>query len=782
MLGIVRFRYVPDGVFAPDHSYAISPDFKPEKVTVALHEHADDYQLISRDLHIVISKSGLRVKIYDANDRLICEDAGGYSARRTILKGWSDLRMEKKCQRKEAFYGLGDKTCGANLAGKRFQNWCEDAYAFGRNTDPLYRAIPFYYALHQGMAYGIFLDNSFRSHVDFNSSEDDITTFRAEGGEMNCYFIYGPSLTAVTKGYSLLTGVHALPPLWALGYHQCRWSYYPDDKVRDIAANFRSREIPCDAIYLDIDYMDNYRCFTWDNTHFPDPKQLIDDLKAMGFETVAMIDPGIKEDPDYPLYKEGMLKNMFLRTSDGVVAKAPVWPGFCAFPDFTNPEVREWWGSLYTDFYQNLGVSGFWNDMNEPAVFHVNHKTLPDDVLHHGDGHLCSHRKAHNIYGFQMSRASWDGLQKLAPEKRPYLLTRASFSGGQRYGAVWTGDNCSDWEHLQIANIQCQRLAVSGFSFCGTDIGGFAGSCDGDLFVRWLQLSVFHPLMRVHSMGHHASGDAMPAEEAELTDPVLHQTDQEPWSFGDKWTVLAKKAIELRYCLLPCLYTAMWQHTQDGTPVLRHLVFADQNDPKLPEIERDFLFGEHLLVSPVVQPKMSRQSVYLPAGQWYYFWTGQPASGEMFVNIMPDQIPFFVREGAVIPVWPVRQWTGQKPVDELTLYVYYKDGAEESHLYEDAGEGYGYEEGLFKLKTFETTGDQQSFTLRQQQEGRFESTYQSVKIYLVGFPQFVKTCTVDGTEMPIREIKLRDRSLYTLLIPPDFNTIIWKSKDDERKD
>jgi alpha-glucosidase len=376
-----------------------------------------------------------------------------------------------------------------------------------------------------------------------------------------------------------------------------------------------------------------------------------------------------------------------------------------------------------------------------------------------------------------MSRASWEGLRRLTPEKRPYLLTRASFSGGQRFGAVWTGDNCSDWEHLQIANIQCQRLSISGFSFCGTDIGGFAGSCDGELFVRWLQLSVFHPLMRVHSMGHHASGDAMPAEEAELTNPVFHQTDQEPWSFGENWTILAKKAIELRYCLLPCLYTAMWLHAQDGTPVLRHLVFSDQNDPKLPELERDFLFGEHMLVSPVIQPKQHRQSVYLPAGNWYYFWTGQQYSGELFVNVMPDQIPFFVREGAVIPVWPVRQWTGQKPIDELTLYVYYKAGKESSRLYEDQGEGYGHQDGMYKLKTFETEGSADTFTLRQIQEGDFVSTYHTVKLYLVGFPQFLKSCTVDGVEMPIKEIKLRDRSLYTLSIPPDFGSIVWDAQE-----
>jgi alpha-glucosidase len=771
--GIIRFRYSPEARFAADQSYAISPDFQAEKVLVTLRDQENEYVLLSEQLQVVVAKADLGVKIYDLDDHVLCEDAGGYSARRTIMSGWSDIQLQKKCHSKEYFYGLGDKTGGVQLNGKRWENWCTDSYAFGRDTDPLYRAIPVYYSLHQGMAYGIFLDNTFKSYFDFNTEKDGTVRFGAAGGELNYYFIAGPTLQKAVQAYTQLTGAHELPPIWALGYHQCRWSYYPENMVRDIANNFRLHQIPCDAIYLDIDYMDAYKCFTWNEGHFPAPKKLIDDLRAQGFQTVVMIDPGIKEDPSYFVYKEGLEQDMFLKTADGDVAKGPVWPGFCAFPDYSNPRVREWWGDLYTHLYQELGVSGFWNDMNEPAVFHVNHKTLPDHVMHHGDGHPCSHKKAHNVYGLLMSKASWDGFKKLQPLKRPFLLSRASFSGGQRYAAIWTGDNCSDWEHLQLANIQCQRLGVSGFSFCGSDVGGFAGNCDGELFVRWLQLAVFHPLMRVHSMGHHESGDAMPAEEAELIKPEYHHSDQEPWSFGEKWMDLAKKAIELRYCLLPCLYTAMWRLQQDGSPVLRHLVFADENDPRLFDHERDFLFAEHLLVSPVIQSKVQRQSVYLPKGNWFYFWTGQPASGEMFVNVMADQIPFFVREGAVLPIYPIRQSTTEKPVDELTLYVYYKNGQETSHLYEDAGENYEYQAGAYSLRVFTTEGDEAGFTLKQTQTGAYKTTYDKVKIYLVGFPSYVKNCSIDGVEAPIKEIKLRDRSLYTLLVGPHFEKIAW---------
>lgn len=773
--GALRFRYNPNQEFEADFSYALRAELPTLKLP-RVQARDTEYLLLFEGLQVVVAKDNLAVRIYDDADQLLLEDAGGYSAKRTIMKGWCDLRIEKQAHAKEVFWGLGDKTCGVNLRGKRYENWCTDSYGFSRESDALYRAIPLYYGLHHAACYGIFLDNSYRSWFDFCKTAEDQVAFGAEGGALNFYFLPGPTPEAVAERYTQLTGTHPLPPLWALGYHQCRWSYYPESQVLDLADTFRRMDIPCDAIYLDIDYMDGYRCFTWNREHFPDPKRLVDQLRARGFETVVMIDPGIKEDENYLVYREGREKGMFIRTPDGDIAKGPVWPGFCAFPDYTNPKVREWWGELYRELYEQQGISGFWNDMNEPAVFHVNHKTLPDQVLHDHDGLRSNHRRAHNIYGMQMSRASWDGLRRIKPEKRPFLLTRATFSGGQRFGALWTGDNFSTWEHLQIANIQCQRLAVSGFSFVGTDIGGFAGELEPELFIRWLQLAVFHPLMRVHSMGQHTAGDVAPAEEAMLTDPDLHRFEQEPWSFGDKYTAMAKKAIELRYCLLPALYTAMWRHAEKGTPVLRHIAWADPAEPRFREQERDFLFGEHLLVSPVVQPKTQRQAVLLPKGNWYYFWTGQAFSGETVVNTMPDQIPFFVREGAVLPVYPVRQWTGQKPIEELTLYVYFKQGREESTLYEDAGEGYEYQDGDYCLQQFSTLGEGKNFRLERKETGKFQVTYKTVKLYLVGFPAFVGACRVNGQEVPIKEIRLRDRSLYTLNVPSDFEVVVWEGK------
>ncbi len=771
---IVRLRYAPDGQWERDFSYAVAPDFVPEKIIATLSESKHEYTIATENVQVVVAKTGLKVRIYDAEDHLLHEDGQGYSAQRTVMQGWNKVVLGKVCHRKTAFYGLGDKSAlGANLHGRSFENWCTDSFGFGDQSDPLYRAVPFFYVVQQGVAHGMFLDNTYRSHINFNAADEGEVSLAADGGELNYYFIAGPTLAEVAAHYHRLTGTHELPPMWALGYHQCRWSYYPESNVRMVAETFRRLNIPCDAIYLDIDYMDRYQCFTWNAEYFPDPKRLVDDLLAMDFQTVVMIDPGIKEDNDYTIYKEGMEKGHFVRTADGQVAKAPVWPGFCAFPDYTDPDARAWWGECYRDLYNNVGISGFWNDMNEPAVFYTNHKTLPDQVMHHYDGAPCSHRKAHNIYGQQMTRASYEGFKTLQPEKRPFLLARATYSGGQRYTALWTGDNFATWEHLQLANIQCQRMAISGFSFCGSDIGGFAGTPDGELFTRWLQLSVFHPLMRTHSMGHHATGDAIAKEDGTPTE-LPEQGGQEPWSFGERWTQVARTAIELRYCLLPLIYTAFYQLIKKGVPVLRHVAFEDEKDPKLADNDRDFMFGQHVLVSPVIQPKVQRQMVYLPGGtNWYYFWTGQQYKGEVFINVTQDQIPFFVREGGVLVTFPIRQHSAA-PLEEITLYCYFKNGKESTEWYEDEGEGYGYKKERYLLHAFNTEGDAAKYTLNWLKDGLWLPDNRKIKVYLIGFPTFAKTCTVDGVEKPIKEIRLRDKSLYTITTDSAFNTIQWQ--------
>ncbi len=770
---LLRFRYAPEGKFEPDFSYALSPDAAYETPEVTQSE--DDTHLTLRTAALIcqVSKADLRVAIYDnPGNTLLCADAAPYSCRRSIRKGIEEVRIAKQAPPGAAYYGLGDKSGALNLRGQQLENWNTDSFAYGKSTDPLYRAIPFYFGLQAGKAYGIFLHNSHRTHFDFGKTSPEALAFWAEGGEMDYFFIAGPGMTEVAQRYAWLTGKPEMPPLWALGFHQCRWSYYPEKRVYEVAKTFRDLEIPCDAIYLDIDYMDGYRCFTWDETHFPNPSKLINDLRKQGFQTVVMIDPGIRVDPNYTVYREGMVQDVFCRRVSGELMRGPVWPQDCVFPDFTRPEVRRWWGPLYEQLYNEQGVSGFWNDMNEPAVFKLDIATFPDHVLHDFDGHPTDHRKAHNVYGQQMSRATFEGLKALQPQKRPFVLTRATFSGGQRYASVWTGDNIASWEHLRLANIQCQRLSISGFSFVGTDVGGFSKQPDGELFARWMQLAVFHPLYRVHSMGNNVDGaaeaDADAIHEAERT----KRMDQEPWTFGEPYTSLSKAAIELRYQLLPYLYTAFRQYTQDGRPILRSLVFADQANPEVQDREAEFLFGEHLLVVPVLEAGATQAEGYLPAGDWYDYYSGARYQGRQLVKNACglERIPLYVKAGAVIPHYPVQQYTSEKNFDQITLKAFAGNG--QSELYEDAGDGYAYqEEEAYRISSFEMSHSKNDIRIRQVQTGTHEPGYLTYRIELIGLSARPASGTCDGETV---EIEAPEQGGYVCIVPAAFHELVVK--------
>lgn len=744
---IFRLRYALEGELMPDFSYAIDPQFQPPVPELHFEEFEDFYAIATYQVTCQIMKDGLLVNFFDQEGNAICEDDTGFYLRESLMEGISSIKVTKKAPRGKQYFGLGDKSCSLDLRGHALENWCTDAFGYTPATDPLYRAIPFYQALHEGIGYGIFLDNSYRTRFSFDRTDNGVSSFSANGGEMNYYFIYGPSLTSVTQQYLELTGKPELPPLWALGFHQCKWSYYPDTKVREVARTFRALEIPCDAIYLDIDYMDEFRCFTWNKDFFPNPAALIADLKQDGFESVVMIDPGIKVDKDYWVHQEGLKGGYFCKREDGMLMKGPVWPSECHFPDFTHPSTRAWWGGLYRELVQEVGVSGFWNDMNEPAIFKINYKTFPDTVRHHYDGHHCSHKKAHNIYGMQMSRASLEGVQQLRPDKRPFLLTRATYAGGQRYAAAWTGDNIATWGHLHLANIQAQRMSISGFSFIGSDIGGFAENPTGELFVRWLQLGVFHPLMRVHSMGNHLDGGAPidPEAIAELEASGLVQ-DQEPWSFGDEYTALAKAAIELRYRLLPYLYTAFQRYVTVGDPVLKPLSFYDQRDKNALKREEEFVFGNQILVAPVSSPDVRAQEVYLPREDWYHFWTGVHYEGQQEVHVATplEHTPFFVAAGTVLPLAPVMQYTRERPIEEMTLRAYYKRGVAHSELYQDDGDGYGYRTGQYVRHTFELNGTEHQMVLRQRRQGDWKPPYRTFRVEVIGLPFDAVACRVDG--------------------------------------
>ncbi|MFP4092841.1 MAG: TIM-barrel domain-containing protein [Cyclobacteriaceae bacterium] len=755
---IIRFRFKPSG---RDFSYAIDPGFRPQVKAAGMNEEKDHLHLTTSSLSCRISKKGLTISFYDLEGNLLNEDQQSFSQVGEMVS------CHKKLQTDEAFFGLGDKPTDFNLRGKKLQNWGTDAFYYQKDTDPLYRNIPFYIGLHHSRAYGIFLDNSFRTHFDFGRSQADTVSFAAEGGELNYYFIGGPGVQQVAERYTLLTGRPDLPPLWGLGYHQCKWSYYPEANVRALASRFREEQIPCDAIYLDIDYMEGYRCFTWSKEGFKDPARMISDLKKEGFKTIVILDPGIKIDPEYEVYQDGLEGDHFCRTRNGEVFEGEVWPGPCHFPDFTRPATREWWKNQVHKLV-DVGVAGIWNDMNEPSVFDTQEATMPPEVMHDYEGEPAPHAKAHNVYGMQMARATFEGLRKWQPEKRPVVITRSGYSGLQRHTLVWTGDNTSTWKHMWLASIQCQRLSLSGVSYCGSDIGGFIKDSEPELFVRWIQLGSFHPLFRTHSMADKA--DQAPNLSDELREAIQGGADREPWAFGEKNKAIIRKYISLRYRLLPYFYSAFWQYVKRGTPILRPLLMLEQENPHFYEHASHFAVGDHLIVAPVLEADAKNLSCYLPKGKWYYYWTGEVLEGgkETIIPLTLEDMPLLVRAGAVLPLQPLMQYVGEKKVDKLSLQVFFAEGKVKSELYEDAYDGYEHHKGQYVLKTFEVTGESGKCVIRQQQEGAYQPEYRVYEIELRGFNFEPTVIMVDDEEVSFT----KQQQYYRLEVKADFATIL----------
>ncbi|SEB40409.1 alpha-glucosidase [Maribacter dokdonensis] len=754
---IIRFRYATNYNFEPDFSYAIDPEATMGYSKLEVVENDTEYIISTARLNILVDKKTLRTQISDLNGTIINEDELGFHWEENYEYGGNTVKLSKITQSGESFYGMGDKAMHSNLKGKRVENWVTDQFAYAKEQDPLYKAIPFYIGLNKGIAYGIYFDNSFRTGFDFSQERRNITSFWAEGGEMNYYFIFGPDMPKVVSSYSSLTGTPELPPMWALGFHQSKWSYYPESNVKEIASEFRKLQIPCDAIYLDIDYMDGFRCFTWDKNHFPDPKRMIQELEEDGFKTVVMIDPGIKVDRDYWIYNEALENGYFCKRGDGPLMHGKVWPGECNFPDFTNPAVREWWAELYKEFMSDLGVHAVWNDMNEPAVMEVPSKTAPLDTRHDYDGNPCTHRKAHNVYGMQMVRATYEGVKKYVYPKRPFVITRAAFSGTQRYSSTWTGDNVATWEHLWIANVQVQRMCLSGYSFVGSDIGGFAEQPDGELFARWVQLGIFHPFCRVHSSGDHG--------------------DQEPWSFGSEITDIVRKFVELRYQLLPYLYTMFYKYNKENVPMVQSLVFFDQEDNQTHFRTDEFIFGDKILVCPIQEPNAQGRRMYVPRGEWYDFWTNEFVEGgkEKWVAAALDMIPIFVKAGSIIPKYPIQQYVGEKKIEELVLDVYYKEGTETSEVYEDANNGYDYKKGRYSLSNYKLTGKDNSLIIQLFKDGTFDTEYEKMKLNFHGLPFEISSVKIDNEEIPLKSISINDNN--DLLIDKNFTLLHLSGKE-----
>jgi alpha-glucosidase len=661
---------------------------------------------------VIAKKSPLLVTFADASGKTLLADEPSLP----MAFDGQRLRVWKAMPADENYYGLGDKTGPMNRRGRAFTMWNSDVFGWGESTDPMYKDIPFFMGLRRGVAWGLFFDNPWRSSFDFGKESADYFSFGSEGGELNYYFLVGPEPKKVVQDFTSLVGRTPLPPLWTLGYQQSRYSYYPEARVREIASTLREKKIPADVIYLDIDYQQGNAPFTVNRDYFPHFEQMIADLRAQGFHIVTITDLHIKKDPghNYAPYDSGIANDMFVKNPDGSTFVGVVWPGESVFPDFTLTRARDWWGTLYKDFTR-MGVAGFWNDMNEPALFERADKTMPLEVRHRlDDGTSLDHRAIHNVYGMENVRATDEGLRRLEPAQRPFVLTRAAYAGTHRYAATWTGDNSSTWNHINMSTPMLLSLGLCGFTMAGDDIGGFAGSPPADLLTRWFEVGAFNPIYRDHT----GKGTA----------------DQEPWVHGPEHEAIRRRYVELRYRLLPYIYTGIEQSTRDGLPFMRPVFLDYPQEEGFYGDNRDFLFGSELFVAPVVTEMVDAEEIQLPPGDWYDFWSSRKLSSKDKITLHPalDELPLYVRAGAIIPTQPIVQHTAEKPDGPLQLRVYPGKDCRGA-LYQDDGRTFAYQRGDFLRVNYSCAATPQSLSVTSAPEKEsFQPWWNSTEVIVFG--------------------------------------------------
>jgi alpha-glucosidase len=697
---VLRIRISQTEQLPEDASWAVLDSARHSTVSVTAENSDATVGFATRWLRVAVERNTGRMTIRDRDGNVLQQDA------RPVEFHGNAFRFYKTMPLDEHYFGLGDKTGPLDRRDQAFTLWNTDAYGFQESTDPIYKSIPYFMGFRSGRAFGVLMDNTWRSSFDFGKQLRDVYSYGAENGPLDCYFFYGPDPKQVVETYAWLTGTPPLPPLWTLGFQQSRYSYDSQARVMQIAERLRSDQIPADAIYLDIDYQYKNRPFTVDKQRFPDFSGMVQQLKAKHFHVVAITDLHIAKAPgeDYRPYDTGMAGDEFVKNPDGSVYTGVVWPGPSVFPDFTRQQTRAWWGGLYHDFY-HLGIAGFWNDMNEPAIFETPTKTMPLDVVHRIEEpgfakRTATHAEIHNVYGMQNTRGTFEGLLRLEPNQRPFVLTRASYAGGQRYAATWTGDNSSTWNHLRLTTPMLENLGLSGFAFSGADVGGFAGTPQKDLLTKWLEVAAFQPIDRDHT--------------------EKNSGDQEPWVGGADAEAIRRRYIEERYRLMPYLYTLAEETSRTGLPMVRPLFleFPDALPDRHPidvdaSASQEFLLGPDLLIAGAPFPdKMDDYDVEFPSAQWYNYWTGekvgkpaalkgngqpQSSSGPVLTTrVRPDlaTLPVFVRGGTILPLAPLTQSTMDTPQGPLTLRIYTGDHCHGS-LYLDDGATYNYRRGEY---------------------------------------------------------------------------------------
>ncbi|WP_353227220.1 TIM-barrel domain-containing protein [Novosphingobium sp.] len=730
---IVRVTITRDGAPAEDASWAVPADVRSARAPAQIAGTT----LTTAQLRATIDPVTLHLRVEDHDGRTIVDDTAN-----PISFDRDGFTLRKAMPQAEHYFGLGDKTGDMDRRGGSFVNWNTDAFGYQSSTDPIYKAIPFFIGVGgAGGSYGVFLDNTWRSWFDFGHREEGVLAFGSVAGPITYYVIAGPTTRDVVRRYTDLTGKSPLMPRWVLGYQQSRWGYKTADQVMDIAYHLRADKIPADVIWMDIDYQDRNRPFTVDTKAFPDLAKLTARAGDLGIKLVSIVDLHIAAAPaqGYAPYDQGMAANHFVHNPDGSVYVAPVWPGPAVFPDFTTTATRTWFGAQFKSL-AGMGIAGFWNDMNEPAVFETPTKTMPIDTVHRIDGdgfapRTATHAEIHNVYGMENTRATYDGVRLLRPDERAFVLTRASYAGGQKYAATWTGDNSSSWDHLKLSVSQLVNLGLSGFAYSGSDVGGFTGGPAPELLTKWFEIAAFTPFFR-----DHAANDAPRAE---------------PWIDGEDQLAIRRRFVEARYRLLPYLYNLAAHNAQTGDPIMRPVFYDYPAALSAPcKTALTFTLGDKLLIAGNPRPDSPQAyDICLPAGGWYDYWTGErvtaePIGGRTYAQIKAtprlDTLPVYVRAGAIVPRQPLVQSTAQVPTGPLELHIY-PGGTCAGELYDDDGHSMQFTGGAFVRQTVRcTTGangvQSISFDARQ---GRFKPWWKAIALVIHG-TQTPATIRVNG--------------------------------------
>ncbi len=766
---VVRVKVSRGGTFDESPTYAVCIDPLAEAVEFSVEQSDDAFRIRTSAMVVTLWLDPFRIDVHRSDGTPVVESAADASGNYWTYATLNDaFTVRRRCRPEDAIYGLGEKTGHQNRRGRDFTLWNTDVLDPARTReftsaypsdhlrsertsiefDPYYISIPFFY--HQthtdGSICGSFVDNGYRGHYDFTPRDEYRIHFT--GGQYTEYIFAGPRMPDILEHYTQLTGRMAIPPMWSLGYHQCRWAKYTQDDVEQLGQRFRDHDVPCDTLWLDIEYMDGYRVFTWNTDAFPDVPGMLQRLGEQGFGVITIIDPGVKYDPGYWVFDQALERNVLCTTEGGDVYIGQVWPGNTAFPDFVTDEGRAWWGELNAAHVE-FGLVGIWNDMNEPAT-----GAIAPDAMRFGAGEY-SHDRFHNQYALLMAMGTTAGLLEAMPDKRTFVLSRAGFAGIQRFAANWMGDNMANWDHMWLSMPMATGLGISGQAFVGADVGGFSGDTNSELFLRWMQYGTLTPFCRNHS--------------------EIGWIDQYPWSFGEAVEDLVRDAIRLRYRLLPYIYTSFAIASETGAPVQRPLIFDHQQEHAARNLDDQYLFGPDLLVAPVLQPGTTARQVYVPSGAWYDWHTDDLVSGPCYVRaeVTMEHIPLYARGGAVIPMWPAAPPSAggyQPTTTELHLFVPATDGTYRSELQEDDGTTFAANSGRRVRTSFEVTSVDSRITLRADVAGDGYPAFARREFELVVHGAVTDAVVVDGTPRALDSGRLtfsNDGTPFTIELTAD---------------